>query len=116
MKIQTEPKAAATVVSLEGDFVSEADQMALRDEVAVLVGRNEIHIVIDLAGVKYMNSCGLGSLVCALTKVRKAGGNLCLARVGDEVAKVIKLTKLDMILHVYPTVEGALSEVSVHAR
>ncbi len=114
MKINIKHRADASILGLEGDFISEVDQLALRDHVRALIGQKKIHLIVDLAGVKYANSCGLGSLVCILTTVRKSGGDLRLAGVGSDVARVMKLTKLDMIFDVYASVEKALLDVGVH--
>ena len=116
MKINIKQKAETSILSLDGDFISEGDHVTLRDHVRTLIGQKQIHLIVDLAGVKYANSCGLGSLVSILTTVRKSGGDLRLAGVGPDVARVIKLTRLDMIFDIYPTVEKALSEGTVHSR
>lgn len=114
MKINIKHRVDASILGLEGDFISEVDQVALRDHVRALIGQKQIHLIVDLAGVKYVNSCGLGSLVCILTTVRKSGGDLRLAGVGPDVARVMKLTKLDMIFETYASVEKALSDVGIH--
>ena len=115
MKIHVRHVREALLISLDGDFISEVDQLALSERVESLIGGEKINLVIDLGAVKYINSCGLGSLVCVLTKVRKAGGDLHLSSVGGDVARILKLTHLDEILQVYPSVESAISELGLHA-
>jgi len=116
MKINIRHKGEASILSLEGDFISEEDHVTLRDHVRALIGQKRVHFVVDLAGVKYINSCGLGSLVCVLTSARKSGGDLRLAGVGPDVARVIRLTKLDMIFEIHSSVEKALPDFPLHYR
>ena len=115
MKIHVQRESEATILALEGDFISEVDQVALRQRVNALVKGNNIHLVVDLGGVKHLNSCGLGSLVCILTTVRKVGGDLRLARVGPDVARVMEITNLGLVFQSYPSVASALAELGVHA-
>ncbi len=115
MKINQQHQSEAEVLTLQGDFISVPDQLALQDKVRKLVSGGINRIIIDLAGVKYINSCGLGSLVCALTTARKAGGDLRLAGIGIDVDKVLKMTKLDTIFPIYPNIVSAMSQSSVHA-
>lgn len=116
MKINAKDTPSATIISLDGDFLSEVDQIALRDKVRILVGENTHHIIINLSGVKHINSCGLGSLVCALTTLRKIGGDLRLACTGHEVERVLKITGLDKIFNIFSTVEEAVSEVKARKK
>lgn len=113
MKINLKHQTESEIISLHGDFISEPDQIALQDKVRGLVSGGKNQIVIDLAGVKYINSCGLGSLVCALTTVRMSGGEIRLAGIGTDVDRVMKMTKLDTIFHIYPNVMSALSTTSI---
>ena len=98
----------ASIIRLEGDFISEVDQEKLRKRVRELAQSGNIHIILDLERVKYINSCGLGSLVCALTVLRKAGGDIRLAGVGSVVHDLLQITQLDKILQIFSSVEEAL--------
>ncbi len=97
MKLHIKNTRTGTHILLDGDFISEVDQVAFREKIGKLVEGGNIHLVVDLAGVKYINSCGIGSLICALTRVRKAGGDLRLAGIKGHVEEVIRLTNLDRI-------------------
>ena len=108
MNIHTKDLGGSTVIHLEGDFIGEADQKNLKDQVNRVVDKGAKRLVIDLGHIKYINSCGLGSLVCALTTVRRSGGELRLAAPGSEVRHLFEMTRLDVILKVYPTVDEAV--------
>jgi len=104
MKITTHDTGGSVIITLHGDFISETDQLAFRDRVKALAAKGQSHLIIDLKHVKYMNSCGLGSLICALTTVRKAGGDLQLASVGPDVSEILRITQLDTIFEIHTSV------------
>lgn len=114
MRIKEEVKSGIMVLTLEGDFISLPDQDKLRGRVTELVKRGILHLIIDLKRVKYINSCGLGSLVCAFTSMRRAGGDLRLSRVGPLVRELLSITQLNQVFKVYPSITKALAEARVH--
>ena len=74
---------------------------------AVEAGRSAV--VIDLAGVTFMDSSGLGALIAALKTARQAGGDLRIAGVGSQVAMIMQLTQMDRVLTAHGTVDEALA-------
>jgi len=116
MKILITAAAGISVVRFEGDFLSEVDHETFREQIHSLAEEGQRHVVIDLAGVKYINSCGLGSLVCALTTLRRVGGDLRLANVREHPQKLLEMTQLNRTFEIYPTLEQALQEFSVQMK
>jgi len=110
MQFKVKHDSGLSVISLEGDFLSEGEQGKLRDQVHKLVDRGKTKLVIDLAGVKHINSCGLGALVCAFTSVRRAGGDLRLTGIGPSVEELLKITQLTLIFKISPTVKQAIAD------
>lgn len=113
MEINVSTVAGICVVRFNGDFLNEADHETFREKIRSLADDGKIHVVIELSGVKYMNSCGLGSLVCAATTLRKVGGDLRLVEVGEHVRELLAITKLNKVFDVYPSLEKALPQFSV---
>jgi anti-sigma B factor antagonist len=66
-------------------------------------------IVVDLTGVTFIDSSGLGALIAGLRKAREASGDVRIAGVGPQVATVLKLTNLDRVLRAYASVDEARS-------
>ncbi|KLU09798.1 STAS domain-containing protein [Kocuria sp. SM24M-10] len=79
----------------------------LREVVAEVVGTGHQHVVIDMAGVEFVDSSGLGALVGCLKLARQAGGDLRIAAVNDQVRMVLKLTGMDRVLTPYRSPEDA---------
>ena len=109
MNIDSDKQGEITILHLTGDFISEPDQLAFQDKVRALVRDGEKHVVVDMNGVHYINSCGIGSLVGALTTLRRSGGEIRIAAVRNEVQSVFVTTKLETIFHFHHSVNEAVS-------
>jgi anti-sigma B factor antagonist len=65
-------------------------------------------MILDLTGVPYLDSSGLGSLVSACTSVTKSGRRMALTGVNQRVRKVFEITKMEQIFLVFPTLSDAI--------
>jgi anti-sigma B factor antagonist len=101
MDIDVRNARERTILRLGGDFISEPDQEKFRHRFRDLVAQGSKHFVIDLSHVNYINSCGLGSLVCALTTVRKAGGDIALVGAVPDVQAILVLTRLHTLFEMH---------------
>jgi anti-sigma B factor antagonist len=81
----------------------------LRQQVVSLVGEGRQRIVIDLSGVEFVDSLGLGVLVSALKRVRAHGGELRVAGPVPRVRALFSLTRLEEIIEVYESVDEAVA-------
>jgi len=85
---------------------------ALHDHIRSLMGDNISKVVIDLGGVKWINSSGLGVLMAAMTTLKNAGGQMKLANVTEKVESLLMITQLMRIFETYETVDRAVSSMS----
>ncbi len=108
MQIKEKVENDVAVLTLKGDILGEPDTSNIRDKIHSLVNDDVKHIVMDLGGVNFMNSSGLGALISSLTTMRNAGGDLRLARVGGKVQNLFVMTQLVKVFDTYETVERAL--------
>ena len=101
------------VLRLEGRFATGQDAEYLRSRTEELRGRGYQKIVADFSAVAYIDSTGIGFLIGIYTSVLKSGtGMFVLAAPNKRVQEVLKLTKLDTILQIYPDVDKALEGLS----
>jgi anti-sigma B factor antagonist len=110
MEFRSEPhKADITVIHCEGrlNMVSAPE---LREVVkgAILDGRPRI--VLDMSGVTFVDSSGLGSLVGCLKNAREAEGDLRLVGPGKQVMMVLQLSNLDRVFGTYDSIQGAYGD------
>lgn len=80
---------------------------AVKSRIDELVKSGSTRVVVDLSGVGFIDSSGLGALIGSLKSARQAGGDVRIAGPGDQVRAVLKLTNLDRILAPYDDVEEA---------
>lgn len=107
MKFKTKELNNVTVISLEGNVMGGTDANQLNELLHHLVDQGIKRIVLDLKGVKLMNSSGLGMLIAALTTMKNASGNLKLASPSKKIQNLLIITKLVNIFEVYKTVKEA---------
>ena len=82
----------------------------LRKVVAEVVAAGHHHVVLDMAGVEFVDSSGLGALIGGLKLARQAGGDLRIAAVNDQVRMVLKLTGMDRVLTPYSSAQEAFPD------
>lgn len=97
------------VISISGDVMGGPDGSTLHDKLHDLRAGGSRNVVVDLDGVRFMNSSGLGMLIGALTTMRNAEGDLRLSRVGERVLSLLIITKLVSVFKHFETVEEAVA-------
>ena len=83
---------------------------SLKDAVSEAMKDGQPRLVIDMEGVSFVDSTGLGSVIAALKLVRGSKGDLRLAAPNQQVRVVLELTTLDRVFAYYATVEEALTD------
>jgi anti-sigma B factor antagonist len=102
---QMEPDVSVVVVS--GRLVLGREIEQLESVVNGLVGRGHKKVVFDLTTLDYVDSAGIGTFVSCLTSIKKAGGELRIAGVNARIQRLFKMTGVDHLMSLYPTVNEA---------
>ena len=108
LKISTHDVSGVTVVSCSGRIVFGEEAADLRDVVKSLLQRTK-QIIIDLGGVSYIDSGGLGTLVGLYTSARNMGGEVKLAHLTQRVHDQLQITKLITVFECYDSEQGAVN-------
>ena len=85
----------------------------LRQQVVSLVGADCVRVVLDLTGVDFIDSVGLGVVVGALKRTRSHGGELRVVAPQDRVRSLFRLTRLDEIMVVADRLDDAIGASAV---
>lgn len=107
----TSHQGGMTIFKLEGEIIDKGQTTGLMEQIDTLISSGKKHIVLDLGGLRYMNSSGLNVLVNILTKTRNVGGDVSVCHLSDKVRSLLVVTKLDTIFHILPTVEEAIKRL-----
>jgi anti-anti-sigma factor len=107
MDVETEDHGTtAAVLRPHGRLtMSAAGELKALLDGTIAAGRTLV--VVDMSGIEFMDSSGLGALVGGLRATRAAGGDLRIAQVGPQVRTVLELTTMDRVLQPHATVEDA---------
>jgi anti-sigma B factor antagonist len=95
------------IVDCNGRIVFGEESALLRDTLKKLIVENS-QIILNLSGVSYVDSGGLGTLVALYTTAQNAGGAVKLANLTERVGDLLQVTKLLTVFEVYDSVEKAI--------
>ena len=109
MKIKESVEGKVVVLTVNGNMMGGAETTELHDKVKSLITDGLTKIVIDLKGVKWMNSSGLGTLMACYTSLSEAGGALKLASVTEKVQSLFMITQLIKMFETYETADRAIA-------
>lgn len=96
-------------LSLAGNPLSAEEFTPLHDRVNELVDKGQTNIILNLAGIKLLNSLGINTLIKIFTRCRNHNGDLYIVNISDKINQVLLLTKLNTVLNIAPSVEKAVA-------
>jgi anti-sigma B factor antagonist len=111
LRLSNRVQEGVAVVDCDGRIIFGEESASLRDAVKDLIARNK-QIVLNLGGVNYIDSGGLGTLVSLYTTARNAGGSLRLASLTQRVGDLLQVTKLLTVFEVFDSVDEAVKSFS----
>jgi anti-sigma B factor antagonist len=100
------------VLDLDGKVIGDQDTKKLCSHIRELSEEGKNNFVINFRKVKWINSLGLGSIMGCLTTLRNKGGDLRIANVHDAAMKYFTITRLDAVIKIYGTIDGAINSYS----
>jgi len=109
LEVEARPADNGVTVLAPTGRLDVAGAPALKEAVGEVVRNGPPKVVIDMEGVSFVDSTGLGSVIAALKQIRNSQGELRLAAPNQQVRVVLELTTLDRVFPYYATVEEALT-------
>ena len=100
---------SAQVVQLKGKITLGQDCAKLRELADGFFDQGKTQIVLNLSGVDYVDSAGLGAIASCYVKARAAGGSLTLCNVSPAVEQLLVLTRLNEKISAFPDEDSALA-------
>ena len=98
-----------TVLDMDGRITIGEGSVSLRSAIRRLLEEGKKNILLNLAGVSYIDSSGIGELVSSYTAINKEGGQLKLLSLTEKLRDLLTITKLLTVFDAYDTEAEALS-------
>lgn len=112
MEIQERTVQDVVVLDLTGKLtIGEGDEL-LKERIGNLVQQGHRHLLLNLEGVPYVDSAGLGEIVRTYTTVSRQGGKLKLVNLTKRITDLLAITKLLTVFETYESEDEAVKSFS----
>ena len=111
MKFSVDKQDKYTVFKLNESKLDTTFAPSLKSEFITMHAEGIKNVIMDLDDVKYTDSSGLSALLVGNRTFQQEGGVFILTNLSDHAQKLIKISQLDGVLNILPTVEEAVDNV-----
>ncbi|HKY29374.1 MAG TPA: STAS domain-containing protein [Pyrinomonadaceae bacterium] len=108
LDVKERPAGDVTILDLSGEVRIGEGSISLRDSIRKLADGGKNKVLLNLAGVKYMDSSGVGELIANYTTLKRQGGQLKLLNLTDRIQNLLVITKLLTVFDSYDNEAEAL--------
>ena len=112
MKIKQNPTDNVMILELSGKIMGGPDFDKFKEEIAKVVEGGYRKVILDMSGVPWINSTGLGILITGYHSIKAAEGSMMICSVKERVLSIFYISQLENIFDVYETREEALKSVA----
>ncbi len=109
LNIRERQASDVTILDMDGRITIGEGSVALRSAIRRLLEEGKKNILLNLAGVGYIDSSGIGELVASYTAINKEGGQLKLLSLTQKLQDLLTITKLLTVFDSYDDEGEALS-------
>lgn len=107
--------ADVTILDLKGRLRVGGNAVALHRSIRSLILEKKSRIVLNLAGVAFIDSCGLGELVASQVSIENKGGEIKLLGLTDSLRELFTVTRLLTVFATYETEADAIQSFADRA-
>ncbi len=111
MKYSIDKGEKYTIVELHEEKLDSLKAPRLKSEFITLYQSGIVNLILNLGQVKYVDSSGLSAILVANRMSNEVGGHLVLVGVNEHVMKLVKISKLDTVFNILPTMEEAADSI-----
>jgi anti-sigma B factor antagonist len=111
LRVETRtPREGLAVIALGGE-VDVYTSPRVKQEIVNLLNSGTTKLVVDLTGVEYLDSTGLGVLIGALKRARERDGDLKLVCDNLRILRIFEITGLTKIFDIYRSESEAVEKL-----
>jgi len=111
MRLQTQTRPKVIAVQVLEDRIDAATALQFKERMRDISRTGDQRLVLDLARVQFLDSSGLGAIV-AVKKLLGPDRVMELAGLSPTVEKVFRLTRMDSVFTIHPTLEAAVAHAA----
>ena len=111
MKYTIDKQDRYSIVRLHEEKMDSGIAPNLKSELITLQAEGIRNVILDLTEVKYTDSSGLSAMLVGNRIFQEDNGLFVLCCLSEHVAKLIKISQLDSVLNILPTVEEAVDAI-----
>jgi len=96
------------ILNLNGRLTLGQEDLDFRSELDRLVKAGQLRVALNFADLQQLDTTGLGTLLFALAKLRKAGGSLAICDIKPAHIELLTATKLESVFEVFHDQQDAI--------
>ncbi|MEL6537544.1 MAG: STAS domain-containing protein [Bacteroidota bacterium] len=114
MKYSVNKEEKNTILKLQEEKLDSTKAPDLKSEFVTLNAEGTQNFILDMSDVKYSDSSGLSALLVGNRVFTEAGGIFILVSLTDHVEKLVKISQLDNVFTILPTVQEGVDRAIMH--
>lgn len=111
MNITIRKAGTAAILDLDGPLSFGEAQESLRSHIQQLMDSGTTHVALNLSGITFLDSSGIGALVRTFSTLKRAGGKCTFFAPSKQVIMLLKMVRLDTVLDLAEDEASALARI-----
>ena len=108
MELRERRNGDVVVLDLAGKLIQGDGSLLLKDKINSVLHQGSRRIVLNLGGVSYIDSAGLGQLMASYASVKREDGHLKLFNLGKRAKDVLAMTRLLLVFETFDSEDEAV--------
>ncbi len=108
LKIKERTRDGVVILEMSGKLMGGPDADAFNEILRTLIHEGRRNFLVNLSGVNWVNSTGLGILISGYTTVKRAGGELKLLKVSHRIDNIFMVSKLYTVFESFDDEDRAI--------
>ncbi len=109
LEIQQREKEGVVILDMKGRLTVGPETTSFRDRIDQLVSNSQGYVILNMGGIDYVDSTGLGAMVICSTSLRKRGGAVKLLNLNKRNLELLVVTKLATVFDLFADEQDAVN-------
>ncbi len=107
MNFTQETIGGLLILRMSGQLMGGPDSDSLRETIRAALEKGTRLIILDMHGISWVNSAGLGILISSHLAARQAGGSLRFINLTKRISSILSVTRLATVFEIFPSEQEA---------